>query len=222
MKRALQIIFSIIALAAMNLALAGRWDWWPGWAFVILIVGATSVESLVLYRHNRELLDARSRFGKGTPASDYLFLAVFGLAFLGVLIVGPLDAGRFGWAPLPAWCFVAGAILYLAGEALVGWSMYENTFFEKTVRLQTDRNHSIVTSGPYAVVRHPGYTGFCVGYAIGIPLMLGSAWAFVPAAIAIIAVIVRTAFEDQFLADRLAGYAEYRQRTRYRLVPGLW
>jgi len=222
MKRVLQVYFAIVALAAMIFILAGRWDWWPGWAFLILVVGALSVESFILYRHDPGLFEARSRFGKGTQGTDYLFLAVFSLAFLGVLIVGPLDAGRFGWAPLPAWSFIPGAILYLAGEAFVGWSMYENTFFEKTVRLQSDRDHRVITTGPYAFVRHPGYIAFCVGYSIGYPLMLTSAWAFVPAAIAIIAVIVRTEYEDRFLAENLDGYADYRKNVRYRLIPGIW
>ncbi len=222
MKRVLQVFVTIIVLAGMIFTLAGRWDWWPGWAFFITVIAAMVVEGVILYRHDPELFKARSRFGEGTQWTDYLFLAVFSLAFLGVLIVGPLDAGRFGWAPLPAWSFAFGAALYLAGETLVGWSMYENTFFEKTVRLQSDRGHHIITTGPYAVVRHPGYIGFCIGYGLGFPLMLGSAWALVPSAVAIISVIIRTTYEDRFLADKLAGYDAYRHKVRHRLIPGVW
>lgn len=222
MKRMLQVLFATIALVAMIFTLAGRWDWWPGWAFFIVVIGAMSVESFVLYRHDPDLFEARARYGKDTPKSDYVFLTIFTLAFFSILVVSPLDAGRFGWAPLPAWSFVLGAVLYLAGEALVAWSMYENSFFEKTVRLQPERGQRTITTGPYAFVRHPGYVGFLVGYAIGYPLMLGSTWAFVPAAVAAVAVVIRTAFEDRFLAENLDGYAEYRQKTRHRLLPGVW
>lgn len=222
MKRVLQVFFAVVVLAAMIFALAGRWDWWPGWAFLVLVVATMGVESLLLYRHDPELFEARSRFGKGTATFDYWFLTAFTLAFLGILVVGPLDAGRFLWAPLAPGSFAVGAVFYLSGEMLVGWSMYENVFFEKTVRLQPERGQRTITTGPYAYIRHPGYVGFFIGYALGFPLMMTSAWAFVPAAIAVLALVIRTAFEDRFLTEQLEGYAAYRQKVRYRLIPGIW
>lgn len=222
MRRAVGIALFVVALAALLFILAGRWDWWPGWAFLVVAVGGVGTTSLLLARHDPELLERRSHLAKGTEPADRLFLTVFALSFFAVLIVAPLDAARFGWAPLPAWSAGLGTVLFLVGEALVSWAMLTNTFFEKTVRLQTDRGHRTITTGPYAFVRHPGYTGFLIGYALGFPLMLTSSWALMPAAIAALSVIVRTRFEDDFLAEKLAGYADYRGKVRHRLIPGIW
>lgn len=222
MQRVFGVAVFVAALTALLFLLAGRWDWWPGWGFLGVAVTGISTTTLSLMRHDPELVEYRSRLGKDTQRPDYWFLGVFGVAFVGVLVVGPLDAGRFLWAPLPPWAFAVGAVLFVCGEALAAWSMHTNTFFEKTVRLQTDRNHRVIASGPYAIIRHPGYVGFIIGYALGFPLMLTSAWALVPAAIAIASVVVRTGFEDRFLADQLDGYTAYQQKVRYRLLPGIW
>ena len=222
MQRIFLVAVFVAGLAALLFLTAGHWDWWPGWGFLAVSVTGISMTTLSLSRHDPELVEYRSRLGKDTHKSDYWFLAVFGLAFVGLLVVGPLDAGRFHWAPLPSWAFAVGAVLFILGETLVAWSMHTNTFFEKTVRLQTDRGHRVIATGPYAYIRHPGYTGFIFGYAIGFSLMLTSAWALVPAAIAILSVIVRTMFEDRFLAEKLDGYVAYQQKVRYRLVPGIW
>ena len=99
--------------------------------------------------------------------------------------------------------------------------MGENPFFEKTVRIQSDRGHRVVDIGPYRLVRHPGYLGF-FGWILSTPLLLGSWWAFVPALLSIAGIVVRTALEDRTLKAELPGYADYAKRTRYRLVPGIW
>jgi protein-S-isoprenylcysteine O-methyltransferase Ste14 len=99
--------------------------------------------------------------------------------------------------------------------------MVVNPFFEKTVRIQLEHGHQVVDTGPYAYVRHPGYTGF-IAWIIATPLLLCSAWAFAPALLAIIGVVIRTALEDRTLHAELPGYPEYAARVRYRLAPGLW
>jgi protein-S-isoprenylcysteine O-methyltransferase Ste14 len=96
-----------------------------------------------------------------------------------------------------------------------------NPFFEKTVRIQTERNHRVIDTGPYAFVRHPGYLGF-FGWLLSVPLMLGAGWALVPAALAILSVVARTALEDRTLRRELDGYEAYADRVRYRLIPGIW
>ena len=99
--------------------------------------------------------------------------------------------------------------------------MVVNPFFEKTVRIQTDRGHRVIDSGPYAYVRHPGYVGF-LGWIFSTPLLLSSASAFVPALLAVILLVIRTALEDRTLRAELPGYAEYTDRVRFRLIPGIW
>ncbi len=96
-----------------------------------------------------------------------------------------------------------------------------NPFFEKTVRIQTERGHHVIDSGPYRYVRHPGYVGL-FGWSLSAPLLLGSWWAFIPATLSVFALVIRTALEDQTLRDELAGYEEYVSRVHYRLIPGIW
>ena len=104
---------------------------------------------------------------------------------------------------------------------LAHWAMLANPFFEKTVRIQEERGHHVATGGPYRFVRHPGYVAFILmGFAL--PLGVGSAWALVPAGLNAALIVARTALEDRTLRRELPGYAEYAQRTRYRLLPGVW
>ena len=100
--------------------------------------------------------------------------------------------------------------------------MRVNPYFEKTARIQKDRDQKVITTGPYCYVRHPGYIGTIVGYALAPPIMLGSWWALLPALLATLSLIVRTALEDRMLQDELDGYAAYAARVRFRLVPYLW
>jgi len=99
--------------------------------------------------------------------------------------------------------------------------MLANRFFSGVVRIQNERGHSVVSDGPYRWVRHPGYAGGFIG-DLALPLLLGSAWAFIPAALTAGAVVLRTALEDRTLQAELPGYREYAQRTRFRLLPGVW
>lgn len=107
------------------------------------------------------------------------------------------------------------------GYALITWAVAVNRFFSAAVRIQRDRGHQVITTGPYRWVRHPGYTGDSIAI-LAAPLALGSLWALVPAGLTTILLIVRTRLEDQTLQAEPAGYKAYTQQTRYRLIPGLW
>jgi len=139
----------------------------------------------------------------------------------GMLLVAGFD-DRWGWSPrLAVAVQVAGFAAVALGDVLFAWAMASNQFFSSVVRIQQDRGHTVQTGGPYRFVRHPGYVGTIVP-ALATPLALGSLWAFIPAALLSAVIVVRTALEDKTLQDELAGYAEYAQRTRYRLLPGVW
>ena len=101
------------------------------------------------------------------------------------------------------------------------WAESVNKFFEPTVRIQTDRGHKVIDTGPYALVRHPGYVAACLLF-MGMPLALGSLWALIPAVLSCLLLVVRTILEDRTLREELSGYEEYTQRVRYRLIPGVW
>ena len=116
--------------------------------------------------------------------------------------------------------WVAVVILLLC-VLFSNWALVVNKYFSAIIRIQTDRGHTVITGGPYRYVRHPGYAGGVIANLV-IPLMLGSLWALIPAVLTVIILFIRTAKEDQTLIDELPGYVEYAQRTRYRLIPGIW
>lgn len=200
---------------------AGRIDWVNGWIWIGITFVGLALVRVHVGRHNPDLPKRRSRVGAGTPVWDLVLINLLRLSIIGVLIVGGLDAGRYGWAPLPVWAQVAGALIMGLGLYFSGAAMGANEFFEATVRIQDDAGHHVVDRGPYRFVRHPGYAGITL-MVPATALVLGSAWALVPAAAGVVTMVIRTALEDRFLHHRLAGYTDYSARVRYRLVPNIW
>ena len=129
---------------------------------------------------------------------------------------------RWGWGPTVdrSWQ-LAGFILTVFGHVIVVWAMSANAFFSAQVRIQTERGHTVANTGPYKLIRHPGYIGAMI-FSLGIPLMLGSWWAVIPGVFSVILYIVRTALEDRTLLDELPGYVDYAQSVKFRLIPGVW
>jgi protein-S-isoprenylcysteine O-methyltransferase Ste14 len=116
---------------------------------------------------------------------------------------------------------VVAGVVVAAGFAFSSWAMISNRFFSAVVRIQEERGHEVVTSGPYRFLRHPSYAGGAIS-SLALPLMLDALWGMVPSLINIAALVVRTALEDRTLLDSLPGYREYAARTRSRLIPGIW
>tara|TARA_E500000331_G_scaffold346402_1_gene385235 strand:+ start:1614 stop:2183 length:570 start_codon:yes stop_codon:yes gene_type:complete len=146
---------------------------------------------------------------------------------MAVIVVFPMviSAGldhRYNWSPeFPLWSSVAGLILIAFGYTFAAWAMAENQFFSSMVRIQTDQGHVVCDTSPYRFVRHPGYTGSIVPL-FGIVLALGSPWTLIPAAVASIITVIRTALEDQTLQGELPGYRDYAQRVPHPLIPGIY
>ena len=136
-------------------------------------------------------------------------------------VLAALDGGRFHWFHVPWWACLLGYTLFITGMAGLTWAESVNKFFEPTVRIQTDREQGVIDTGPYAIVRHPGYVAACL-FFVGIPLTLGSFWALIPATLSCLLLILRTIWEDRTLRHELAGYEAYAQRVRYRWIPGVW
>lgn len=202
--------------------LAGRWDWVAGWVYLGILTAGAALNDAALWLRNPDLLERRSRFGEGTKRWDIACLALFGLTFLMIPIIGALDAGRYRCSSMPMWLWPVGITLFVLGQIIVTWSMLANPFFEKTARIQNDRDQQVIDSGPYHFVRHPGYIATIIGFILGTPLMLGSSWAFVPAGLSVVSLVVRTALEDRMLLAELDGYKSYAKRVPYKLVPFLW
>jgi protein-S-isoprenylcysteine O-methyltransferase Ste14 len=199
---------------------AGRLGWVQGWLFLLTYVAVGTAASVYLWRTNPEVIIARSTIhrGKGWDGA-MLFLLIF--LFMAMYPVAGLDAGRFHWSSVPLWLSAVGYVLLLIGMTGNTWVLSVNKFAEPAVRIQTERQHRVVDTGPYAIVRHPLYATsfFLCG---GIPLALGSYWAFAPAGLGVVVLVVRTVLEDRMLQNELEGYRDYAARVRYRLVPGVW
>ncbi len=195
-------------------------DWIPLRAFVGLMVVYTLVGFVYLVLVNFEVLENRTTLKKGTETWDWIWMAVFTPLCLAIFGVAWLDVGS-GTASLPLWAWPIGLVLFLFGGGLFIRAMGENPFFEKTVRIQSERDHHVIDTGPYRMVRHPGYAGMLL-WLLSVPLLLTSAWALLPTALAIIALVIRTALEDRMLLEKLPGYFEYASRVRFRLIPGAW
>ena len=200
---------------------AGRLDWPWGWALVGVYVLWVAANALILIPTSPELLVERASRKRSTESWDVTLLSVIGVATLAKYVLAGLDA-RFGWtAPLPPWLQIAALVVTALGFGLGTWGMAANAFFSLVNRIQDDRGHTVATGGPYRLVRHPGYLGTVLS-DVAAALLLGSLWALIPGALAALLMIVRTGLEDRMLHERLPGYADYAQQTRYRLIPGVW
>lgn len=201
---------------------AGTLEWVGGWLQIIAYVLVVVLNLLILVPRAPELIAERSRMQPGTKKWD-VWLASLAAIIMPIFtwIVAGIDF-RNGWtAPLPVMWMIVAALMFVVGYAITIWAMLANTFFSATVRIQSERGHHVVSTGPYAIVRHPGYVG-AILFQIVTPLTLGSLWAFIPSILAVVVFVVRTSFEDRTLQAELPGYKEYAQKTRYRLLPGVW
>ncbi len=222
LKRILAVLASVVVWSAALFVSAGRWDWTRGWIYFGVSLLSVGVNTVAMLRKNPGLIAARGNLHrKEIRTFDKVFMALYVPTSLALPVVAGLDAVRFAWTPLPWETLYPGVLVLLLGVAPVAWAVASNPFLEVTVRIQTDRGHRVVSTGPYRFVRHPMYLGASLGF-IGAPLVLGSLWAFVPAGLAVVVFVLRTILEDRTLRRELPGYEEYAQHTRYRLLPGVW
>jgi protein-S-isoprenylcysteine O-methyltransferase Ste14 len=214
----------LLAAPALLFIAAGTADWPMAWAYVALLLAATLGSRLVVLKRNPDTLRERARFtsAEGTKGWDRVLVMIVGLAGpVATMVVAGLDH-RWGWsAAVPQVVQYLAALIVAGGYGLAVWAMVENPYFSAVARIQKDRGQEVVTSGPYRVVRHPSYAGALLA-ALALPAMLDALWSLIPAATIALALAVRTALEDRMLRRELAGYEGYAERTRFRLVPGVW
>ena len=219
--RAGQLLLQEAITGVILFAVAGTWRWWRGWLYLGTSIALLVATTLYVLPRNPEIIAERGKRHQGTARFDKVIIGIYTATVAALIVVAGLDAVRFGWAPLgPVWA-LPGALLMALGMVPAAGAMAVNRHLEPTVRIQQERGHQVVTTGPYRYVRHPMYLGSLLQMA-GMPMVLGSAWAAVCALATAISVIVRTALEDRMLQRDLPGYAEYARRTRYRLLPGIW
>jgi protein-S-isoprenylcysteine O-methyltransferase Ste14 len=218
-----QMLVFVVLIPLLPLLLSGRWNWPEAWVYAgLYILGFAASRALAAHRHP-DLIAERARFMQleNVKPWDRLLAPLVGLGGGLIPLLAGIDA-RFGWSvPFTAPLKILGLVALLAGFALGSYALIENRFFSGMVRLQTERGHRVVSSGPYRWIRHPGYAGALLAY-LGTPLWLDSSWAFLPVGLLTIALVIRTSLEDRTLQAELPGYREYARRVPYRLLPGIW
>lgn len=203
---------------------AGTLRWWESWAYSGMTLIVLVLSRTLIIVKNPDMARERAEAGKkeDVKAWDKILMPV--TAIYGPLlswIIAGLDE-RFGWTPdLPDYIQIIALCLIFLGSMVGTWAMLVNQFFSSHVRIQTDRGHTVVSAGPYRVVRHPGYAGGVLAW-IAAPVFFSSYWVAIPSFVLIILSFIRTALEDQTLKKELRGYREYSEHVRYRLIPGIW
>ncbi len=214
------IFTALFALAAIFIP-AGTLKWPEAWLFIVLYAIAVTAAISWMKKKAPSLLKERQKRKKDAKSWDRVFMRLYSIFLIVLLILPGLDAVRFRWSTVPLLVKILAFIGYLPGFAMAFWAMRENAYLSDVVRIQEDRGHTVVTTGPYKYVRHPMYMGvllimFCF------PLSLGSLYTLIPAVIIVALFLFRTALEDKTLLEELPGYREYAQKVRYRLIPGIW
>jgi len=213
----------VIVVPFLPILISRHWGWWEAWVFAVITILAFVISRLMAASQHPDLIRERSRFmqSDNVPSWDKMLASFILSGWAFVLLVVGFDA-LFGWSrgfSLP-WKLLALALI-LFGYILSSYALVENRFFSGNVRIQNERGHSVVSSGPYRFMRHPGYAGGLLIY-LAMPFFLDSTWAIIPAILMIVFVFVRTFLEDSYLLEALDGYREYAARVRYRLIPGVW
>ena len=217
-RAGVKFVFAVTLLALVLLVPAGTWRWPAAWSFIGLYVAFAVPVGAWLFRTNPELLARRLDWAQRAPKKwDRVLMAVLIPVFVAVFVLAGLDF-RFGWSDVPPLLSAAAFVLVAAFYVLLALVLRENAFLSRVVEVHPEAGHHVVSTGPYAVVRHPMYAGYFV-WLLAVPVALGSLWALLPAALVAAAIVVRTVLEDRTFHAELPGYAEYAARVRWRLLP---
>jgi protein-S-isoprenylcysteine O-methyltransferase Ste14 len=220
LRSVLSLAGFVLFLALVLFLPAGDIRWFNGWLFIAVFIMLTVPSIAYLWRVNPDIFVARSKIHEGTKGWDLVLVSFLLLALFAIFPLAALDA-RFGWSAVPSWLVAVGYVLTAVGYLGSVWVYGTNKFAEPTVRIQKERGQTVISTGPYAIVRHPLYL-WSLFLVYGFPLALGSYWAMALGVVATILLVVRTAMEDRTLQAELEGYKEYASRVRYRLIPGIW
>lgn len=219
----IMLLLVLVIFPLLPMIISGGWDWWQAWLMFALFVLSFIVSRAIAARKTPDILKERADYAtqNNTQAWDKWLSPIMAFGSVFILLIAGLDE-LFNWSPdLPLGLELVGLALVVAGYIFGSYAFVENAFFSGTVRLQPERGQTVVSSGPYAWVRHPGYLGSLIA-SLGMPLLLDSLWAFVPMIVFGFFFILRTHLEDSFLKENLTGYSEYVDKVHYRLFPGIW
>ncbi len=208
---------ALLVLSAMFFLPAGTWAYWEAWVYLAILFIPMLFVLIYLLKNEPELLVRRMRL-REKEEQQKLIIKLSYIPFLLAYLLPGFDK-RFGWSNVPVWVVVVADILVLLGYGLIFLVFRENRYASRIV--EVEQGQTVISSGPYAVIRHPMYLGAILLYVLS-PLALGSYWAMIPSILIIPVIVARIWNEESVLARDLKGYQEYMQKTRYRLIPGLW
>lgn len=204
---------------------AGTWQWWEAWVLIGLWMTFFMALTVLLLRSDPALLVERMKASpvqKGQKGWDKVIMSLMFIVAIGYYISPGFDVIRFGWShPFPEWLEIAAMAVHIPCFLILGWVMHANTYLSPVVKIDHEREHQVITDGPYAIVRHPMYSAVII-LVIAFPAALGSRFGLIPALLIVILLVIRTIYEDHTLHTELPGYPEYASVTRYRLIPGVW
>ncbi|MBN2736444.1 MAG: isoprenylcysteine carboxylmethyltransferase family protein [Spirochaetales bacterium] len=220
--KALGIFIFIIILWLILVLTAGNFFWTEA----LLLSGAYGISVLVFmiigYIKFPDLMKERTNPGKNVKPWDLLIMrAVYPAVLIAQLIVCALDAQRFHWTTIPVYFQITGAVLFVITEIWTFYVVLSNPFASSVVRIQNDRNQKVISTGPYKLVRHPMYLGLLLLF-FAIPLFLESQFGLAFSVLLSVIFVIRTKKEDDTLKAELDGYQDYCQKTKKRLIPGIW
>jgi protein-S-isoprenylcysteine O-methyltransferase Ste14 len=219
-KAALRLLLLPVGLALVLFLPAGTFAWWQAWLFIAVFTACAAALTLDLAVHDPELLARRMKAGpraETEPAQKIIMVLVI-VGFTAAIVVAALDR-RFGWSAVPAAIVILGDLLVVLAHVAFAIVFRANTFAASTIRLS--ENQTVVSTGPYALVRHPMYSGALL-LLLGFPLALGSWVGLVPMVPSLAGLVWRIVDEERFLCRNLVGYPDYMRTVRWRLVPGVW
>jgi len=215
-----RLLLFLGCLVAIIGFVAGRWGLWNVWAYAGVYAAGTVVGTIAVARTDPTLFQERIRPGPGGRDPNLRLLAV--VLMLTHLVLAAWDVGRGHWSgEVPAAVEVVGLVILGASMGMSCWALSVNRFFSSDARIQRDRGHHVVTTGPYEFVRHPGYLA-AIGMSLASPLALGSYVSALPMIPVVLLIIRRLLLEERLLRAELEGYTDYAARVHYRLVPGIW
>jgi protein-S-isoprenylcysteine O-methyltransferase Ste14 len=214
------LLFLLVVMAVLIFVPAWTLDYWQAWIFLVVFFVPPLAITIYLMRHDPKLLERRTTAGPGAEQerSQNVIQALAALAFIAIFIVSAFDH-RFAWSTVPASVTALGDVLVIFGFYLVFLVFKENTFASGTIEVVAEQR--VISTGPYALVRHPMYIGALV-MLVGVPLALGSWWGLLAIIPMTTVLIFRLLDEEKFLGKNLAGYSDYQSKVRYHLFPLIW
>lgn len=213
----LRIVVGVLFIGALLFLPAGTFNYWQAWVWLATQFIPMGISLVYLVKIDPALLERRTRTNEMRPEQRRIIIASV-IYFLIIFILPGFDV-RYGWSNVPAWLCLAADGVVLASYMLYILVLKTNTFASRVV--EVEQGQQVITSGPYALVRHPMYLAMIL-MMTATPLALGSYWAMIPSVAFILLLATRAKNEEELLQKELKGYSEYMQKTRYRLIPGVW